>query len=442
MRDLTKGNIYKTFILFAIPMVLSGVLSQCYSVINTILAGKLLGDGALAAIGAISPLDTFINSISWGYGTGIGIYTAHLFGAGKFFRMKSVIVSNFFFVTAVIVLMCGMLLLFRGSIYTFLNIENAILPECDRYFMINMVGKAAVLFVFNSIYVVNAMGDSSFPFLMSVVSTVLNILVSVLSVAMFGMGVEGLALANVLSAAVVSVLYIVWFCQSFKRLGIGRHKAPLNLKVIKETAHYSIFSMLQQSVMYFSSLALSPMVNAIGGAASASYTVTLRIYDVNAAIYQNSAKTLGNYTAQCYGARQYRLLKKGLVVGFVQNVLFVLPVLLVSVFFARQVAMLFYTADAAPVSVEYTITFLRYCMPFLVCNIVANLFHHFFRGIGQMTALLVTTVVGSVARIAISWLLIGPFGIYGYYVGWVLSWVVDALVGWIIYRFGKWRKII
>lgn len=325
-------------------MVLSGVLSQGYSVINTIIAGKLLGDNALAAIGAISLLETFINSVFWGYGTGVGIYTAHLFGGGKYFRMKSMIISNLAFLSAV-------------------------------------------------------------------------------------------------SYAVVSAFYMLKLRKSFKEVGVAGHKTKISFKVIGETCRYSVLSMLQQSVMYLAGLMLSPMVNSIGAAASASYTVTLRIYDVNAVIYQNSAKTLGNYTAQCYGAKKYGLLKKGVRVGFVQNLLFVLPVLLVCVLLPRSVSMLFYTADASPVSVQYTVDFLRYCMPFLVCNIAANLFHHFFRGIGNMTSLLITTLVGSGARLIISWFLIVPFGIYGYYAGWVLSWLLDGLTGVVIYKFGKWRKI-
>lgn len=441
MKDLTKGNIYKTFIIFAVPMVLSGVLSQGYSVINTIIAGKLLGDNALAAIGAISPLETFINSVFWGYGTGVGIYTAHLFGGGKYFRMKSMIISNLAFLSAVIILICSGLLLFRSNIYTLLRLDSTIIADSNRYFIVNTLGKVVMLFSVNCLYIVNAMGDSRFPFFMSLTSASLNILLSVVFILACGMKVEGLALANAVSCAVVSAFYMLKLRKSFKEVGVAEHKTKISFKVIGETCRYSVLSMLQQSVMYLAGLMLSPMVNSIGAAASASYTVTLRIYDVNAVIYQNSAKTLGNYTAQCYGAKKYGLLKKGVRVGFVQNLLFVLPVLLVCVLLPRSVSMLFYTADASPVSVQYTVDFLRYCMPFLVCNIAANLFHHFFRGIGNMTSLLITTLVGSGARLIISWFLIVPFGIYGYYAGWVLSWLLDGLTGVVIYKFGKWRKI-
>lgn len=442
MQDLTKGNIYKTFLLFALPMVLSGILSQCYSVVNTVIAGKLLGEGALGAIGAISPLETFINSLFFGYGNGVGIYIAFLFGAKKYQRMKQVIISNALFLTGVLLLLSALLLFFRQSIYAFFRVDIAILADCDRYFVIHTAGKAIQLFAINCIYIVNAMGDGRFPFFMSVTSTVLNILISVLSITVFGLGVEGIALANIVASAVVSLLYICKLRRNLQKIGAVGGGTVFSLRAIRETSRYSLFIMLQQSVIYFAGLMLSPTINALGSAASASYTVTLRIYDVNATIYQNSAKTLGNYTAQCYGAKRYELLRKGLWVGFAQNMLFVLPILLVSIVCAQSVAMIFYPVDALQTSVDYTVAFLRYCMPFLICNIVANLFHHFFRGIGRMMPLLIATAIGSLARIVISSLLIVPFGIYGYYAGWVLSWVFDGLAGILFYRFGKWRRIL
>ena len=441
MRDLTKGNIYKTFLIFAVPMVLAGVLSQCYSVINTIIAGKLLGDNALAAIGAISPLETFINSAFWGYGTGVGIYTAQLFGAKRYERMKSVIISNNIFISIVIFILSLFLVLFRSNVFAILEIDASIIDDCNGYFVINMLCKAIALFAINCVYLVNGMGDSRFPFLMSLISATLNIAFSVLLVTVFKTGVEGMAIANAFSYLVIAVLYLLKIKKDFKELGILGVKVPINFSSVKETFRFSAFSMLQQSVMYFAGFLLSPMVNSIGAAASASYTVTLRIYDVNASIYQNSAKTLGSYTAQCYGARKYAQIRKGIKVSFLQNCLFVLPVLLCCIFLSTSVASLFYTKEASPVSVGYTVDFLRFCMPFLICNIAANLYHSFFRGIGDMKALFVTTLSGSVARIIVGKMLILPFGIYGYYAGWVLSWIIDGLVGILIYRFGGWRKI-
>lgn len=442
MKNLTNGNIYKTFLLFAIPMVLAGVFSQCYSVVNTILAGKLLGDGALAAIGSVAPLETFLNSIFWGYGSGVGIYVGQLFGAGNYRHMKRVIVSNYLFLSAAVVGVSACLLLLRYPIYSFLQVDLLLLENCNRYFLISTAGRVIVLFSINCIYVINAMGDGVFPLWMSLVSTTLNITVGVVSITQFGLGVEGLALGNVVSSAVVGALYLWKLSRFFKKVGLNRREGSFSFRAVGETCRYSVSTMVQQSVMYLAGLTLSPMVNGIGSAASASYTVSLKIYDISAAVYQNSAKTVGSYTAQCFGAKKYGLIKRGLVVGFVQNLLFVAPFLLVSSLLARPVAMLFFAADASPLAVDYTVAFAQYCIPLLVLNIVANLFHNFFRGVGYMKALLVTTITGSCARIVISWLLIQPFGIYGYYAGWVLSWLFDGAACVLIYFFGKWRRLL
>ena len=433
MKDLTKGNIYKTFILFAIPMVLSGLLSQCYNVVNTIIAGKLLGDGALGAIGAIAPLDTFLNSIFWGYGMGVGVYTAHLFGAKEYYRMKCVIVNNFLMLSGIIVLLSVILLIFRSAVMDFFNVDDAVLSESSRYFTISMVGKVIVLFGINAVQVITAMGDSAFPLYMSILSTLLNIGLGSAFIVFFHMDASALALANVISYSVVGVLYILKMASCFKKLGVYKTKIKSFSEGLLATARYSAFSCLQQSAMYFAGIILSPMVNNIGSAAAASYLVSYRIYDINAAIYQNSSKTLASYTAQCFGAKKYDKLKKGMKVALIQSSVFALPLILISAFFAPSVSGLFFGSDASPEAVTYTINFLRWGLPFIVLNVIANLYHNYFRGIGNMAALLMTSLSGSIARIIMSLILIPACGIYGYYAGWIISWLFDAIVGAAIY---------
>lgn len=87
VKYLYEGNIYKNFMLFAIPMVITGVLSQLYNIVDTVIAGVFLGDQALAAIGALSPLVTFFSSVLWGCGCGFGIYVALLFGKKEYDKM-------------------------------------------------------------------------------------------------------------------------------------------------------------------------------------------------------------------------------------------------------------------------------------------------------------------------------------------------------------------
>lgn len=97
MKDLTRGNIYKTFLLFAIPLMLSGLLSQAYSIVDTMIAGHFLGDAGLSAIGATADLINLASSTFWGINAGLGMLTASLFGAKDFVRMRNTLYSTFLF---------------------------------------------------------------------------------------------------------------------------------------------------------------------------------------------------------------------------------------------------------------------------------------------------------------------------------------------------------
>ncbi|MBQ5901310.1 MAG: hypothetical protein IIW86_05565, partial [Clostridia bacterium] len=189
--------------MFAIPMVLSGLLSQGYSIVNTIIAGKLLGDGALAVIGSVSPLNTFIDAVFWGYGTGVGVYVAHLFGGKKYMDMKSVMINNYVFLSLSGMLISLFVIIFRGAIYDLLNIEKSMISDVNGYFTILMLLKPIMLFAVNCVYCINAMGDSRFPFFMSLISSVTNVSLGIFFITVFNMGVEGLACASALSYFIV-----------------------------------------------------------------------------------------------------------------------------------------------------------------------------------------------------------------------------------------------
>ena len=442
MKDLTSGNIYKNFFVFALPMVLAGVLSQMYHTIDTIIAGNLIGDSALAAIGATSPFVSFINSFFWGYSCGIGIYVANLFGAKKYFRVKNVVINNLLFISFIIILISISTVFFKDLLFSFLQVDTKILKETDIYFTICTLGNIFILLQNTFVHIMNGLGDGSYPLKMSVLCAVLNIAGNIFTVAKLDMGIAGLAVSTVISSAVVILFYCIKLKKCFKTMHCNKHKSMVNRRVIKETLHYSLPTMVQQSVMYFSSMILSPIVNGIGSDATSSYTVILRVYDVNASIYQNSAKTIGSHTAQCYGAKKFERIKKGFYVGVLQNIIFLLPVLFICIFFPNQMCGLFFDDEASKVAVDYSVAFLKYFMPFIILNVLANAYHNFFRAIDRMKALLIATIAGSAARIIFSVIFVRFFGYYGIFIGWVMFWVFDAAFGLLFYRFGSWRKEI
>lgn len=440
VKDLTKGNIYKNFILFAIPMVLSGLLSQGYSIIDTVIAGRYLGAQGLAAIGATAPLITFLSSVFWGFGNGLGVYMAMLFGAKNYRRIKSELDSHLIAINSVILISCGLVIAFRRPIYTMLRIDSEILADADIYFTIYVFGLASVIMNYYGVYIMNAFGSSSFPFAMSLLSAVLNIGGNLLSVAVLHIGVAGLAISSVVSALIVDLFYLFRLRWCYIKFGLSEMRFKFSLRRLSNAFRYCLPTTFQQMVMYLSTLLISPLVNGIGSAASASYTVSIRIYDINASIYQNSAKTVSTYTAQAVGAGKTDKLRRGLLAGLLQGLMFLLPVLLSCALFPRQICSLFFKNGDSPEAISYAVMFLQVYLPWIVINLIANLFHAYYRGVAAMTPLFIATLIGSIARLVASSLLIGPLGMRGMFLGWVISWVADALFGWIFYLSGAWKK--
>ncbi|MBQ8323103.1 MAG: hypothetical protein IJX91_03970 [Clostridia bacterium] len=439
MKDLTKGNIYKTFFLFGLPLVLSGLLSQAYGIIDTAIAGKFLGDRGLAAMGATAPLITFISSLFWGLSSGFSVYVARLFSSGEYKKIKSAVYTMWLIMLIACVSVAVLFISLHAPLFDLLNIEAGLRDAAFRYFAFYVAGLFPIILTTNSVHLLNSFGIGTFPFFMSLLSAVLNVSGNILSIVVLNMGIEGLAIASVLSATVVDVCYFFKFRACFKEMGVPAGKVKLGFKYIKNAMPFSLPNMAQQAVMYFASLALSPLVNGLGVSASASYSVVTRVYDLNTSVYNNSTRAVSNYSAQCVGQKKYDKIKKGVFVGLLQSTAFATPFILLCVIFREPVCSLFFKSDADALTKEYAYLFARQYLPFIYLQLVCNLFHGLFRGVKATGHLFSTTLVGAVSRYLLSLLLIPSMGMSGFYLGWVLSWAVETVLSVVLFFLDGWN---
>ena len=440
MKDLTKGNIYKTFLLFAIPLVLAGFLSQAYNIIDTMIAGKILDYTGLAAIGSTSAFIEFFTSTFCGFGIGFSIYLARLFGAKDYKRLKSAIYINYVLIIAIMLTLSIITVLFKERLFDLLAIDPSVREESGIYFCIYMMGSAFLILNSYGVYLMNAFGSSVYPLVMSILSTFLHIFGNIFAVKILNSGIGGIAASTVVSAVTVDICYFIKLKKCFKKIGVDKYRVKFDLKTVRQSITYSVPACFQQMVMYFSSLVISPMVNAIGSSASAAYIICLKAYNINSILYWNSSKTLSNYISQSIGAGKYENIKKGIKVGFFQGILFLMPFLTVSVVFAKQFCYLFLPAGSTGDVLDMSVTFLKYFMPFIVFNVVNNLFHSFFRGVAAMNYLVIATLVGSLSRIAASFIAIKYFAMNGVYIGWAISWIVECMFSLTVYFTGLWKS--
>lgn len=439
MKDLTKGNIYKTFLLFAIPLILAGFLSQAYSIIDTIIAGRVLSFDGLASIGATSAFIQFFSSVFWGYGLGFSIYLARLFGAKEYKKLKTAIYINYILISAVIFTLSVLTVIFRKPLFDLLAVDPSIRKDASVYFTVYMLGSVFLIIDTISVYVMNSLGSSAYPLFMSMLSTLLHIAGNLFAVKVLKTGVGGIAVSTVISALATNIFYFAKIKKCFKKMGVDKYKIKFDLNELKNTFKYSLPTTFQQMFMYFASVIISPMVNAIGSSASAAYVICLKVFEVNATVYENSAKTVSSYEAQSIGAGKFENIKKGLRVGFLQGMMFFLPVLIISVVFARSFCSVFLPSGSTGEGLEMAVTFVRYFMPFLLFNLVNNLFHSFYRGVASMKLLIISTFVGAFSRIIATYIAVKYYAMNGVYLGWVISWIVECIFSLFVYFAGLWK---
>lgn len=439
MKDLTKGNIYKTFFLFGFPLVLSGLLSQAYATIDTAIAGRFLGDHGLAAMGATAPLIQFLCALFWGYGVGFSTYIARLFGAKDYKKIKSAVYTTVLVLFVICAAVCLLMIGFRNQIMDLLKVDEEIRKDAIEYFVFYVAGLFPIIMTSNGLYIMNAFGIGTFPFFMSILSAALNITGNILSVTVLKMGIKGLALASVFAAVAVDVGYVFKFRSCMKEMEVDGEKAHLGLHYVKSSFSFSLPNMAQQGVMYLASLGIAPLVNSLGAAASASYSVVFRVFEINNSVYSNSTRAVSNYTSQCVGHKKYYRIKRGVWAGLLQAMVLVTPFILVTCLFPEAVCSIFFKADASLEAREYAYLFARRYQPFAYFHLVTNLFHALYRGSKATGHLFFTTFLGALARYVCSLLLMKSYGMEGFYLGWVLSWVIEDIFAVALFFLGKWN---
>ncbi len=437
MKDLTSGNLTKTFLRFAIPAILAGLLGQAYSIINSIIIGQFMGTESLAALGATGEFLSLVDSIFWGYGVGCGIYVAKLFSSGDKLKLRNTIIATLLTESIVAILLGVTLIVFHQPLLDALQVDPLIRKEAAQYFCVIVGGLAIQNFSWLGVYLTNALGISSFPLYMSIITCVVTIAGNLLSVLKWDAGVVGVALSTIFASAIVAVCYVFKFLRIFRELGaVGRFSMA---GYFRGTTPYAIPSMFQQGLIYIANALVTPLINANGFAATAAFSVSRKYYNLVSAIYQNSTKVLANFTSQCTGNGRYDRIRGGIFIILRQSSLFVLPLLLVCALFPTFMASLFFNTDAPIESYNLATPFLQFFLPLILFNLINNLFHSILKGLKATRLLLLASFIGCVTYVSTGYLLEPVWGLYGIYAALALSWIVEAIFAIIIYFSGRWQ---
>ena len=310
-RDLTKGNVTASLLLFACPMILGNLLQQLYNIVDTWVVGRFVGADALAAVGSAYSLMTFLTSVLIGLCMGSGALLSYYSGRGDGRKLRSCMMSSFVLVGLISLGLNLLVFVMKDPILYLLRIPEELFDLMGRYVSIVFVGIFFV-FLYNFFaFVLRAVGNSVVPLVFLGLASVMNVVLDVYFVLGLDAGLEGAAWATVAAQVFsgVGLGIYTWVKESRFRFSLREFLAEE--KPLREILRFSVVTSAQQSVMNFGILMIQGLVNSFGKSVMAAFAAAVKIDTFAYMPAQEFGNAFSIFVSQNYGAGEKGRLKKG-----------------------------------------------------------------------------------------------------------------------------------
>lgn len=433
-KDLTQGNVTKSILLFAAPMILGNLLQQCYNIVDMLIVGRALGAGALAAVGAAYTLMTFLTSVLIGMCMGSGTVFSFYFGKGDDRRMKEGMTASFLFITAVTIAMNILVFAAIDPILRLLKIPADIHEMMREYVWIIFWG-IFFIFLYNYFaFALRAVGNSVIPLWFLGISSVANIVLDVVLVMGIHMGVAGAAWATVLSQIIAGagIGFYTWIKEPLLRFPMGVRSIMESRKSLPEIVHFSLAASIQQSVMNFGILMIQGLVNSFGTAVMAAFAAAVKIDSFAYMPAQEFANAFSIFISQNRGAGKQDRVDQGVRSSVKMSMLFCIVVSVFVVLMAKYLMMIFIQPTETEI-IQIGIGYLRIEGTFY-CGIgLLFLWYGYYRAIGQPEMSVVLTVISLGTRVLLAYTLapVEGIGVYGIWWAIPIGWFLADVTGYV-----------
>lgn len=438
MHDLTTGKPGKLILQFATPMLIGNIFQQMYNVTDSIIVGKFLGKEALAAVGASFPLIFMLISFIIGIATGFTIIIAQYFGAKDLEKIRRSIDTMYIFLFFASLLIMVLGITFSGAIFRLIRLPEEVIPQATLYMNIYLTGMI-FFFGFNGTSaVLRGLGDSKTPLYFLVISTLTNIIFDLLFIVVFKWGIEGAALATVLSQAGAFITLILYLNRKHELVKLTWRKMFWDKVIFLQSVRIGVPTGFQQTFVSLGMLALLRIVNDYGTIAVAAYSVAGRIDGLAALPAMNFGQALSSYTGQNIGANKIPRVKLGLVATlYMSTTVAVVTSILVMLF--REPLMALFTNDSEVIAIgaRYLLIVGGFYIMFSGMFVIGGV----MRGAGDtIVPMFITLFSLWIIRIPIAWFLSGRIGIDGIWWAIPIAWFFGMVFSYIYYRMGKWKN--
>ena len=396
--DLMNGPIFKSLFIFMLPILVSCLFQQLYNTVDTMIVGNVLGDTALAAIGACGAIYELLVGFGIGIGNGLAIVAARAYGAGDEDQLKQTVAGSI-----VIGIIASAVITLAGAaglhpLLELLDTPAEILEDAYGYIIIIDFG-VIVMFAYNLCAgLLRAIGNSFMPLVFLILSSVLNVILDLWFIAALGMGVAGAGVATVISQGVSVALCILYVFRSARLLLPGKKHFHVESRLYWELFSQSISMGLMSSIVSAGSVVLQYGINGLGTLTIAGHTAARKLFSFTSMPLISMANAGSTFVSQNRGAAQPERVRKGMRTMYLCSVVIMAAEVVLMQLFARQLVQLI-SGSSAPLVLENGARYLMWNAPFYAVLGVLLCTRYALQSLGQKVLPLFSSVIELVGKV-------------------------------------------
>lgn len=440
-KDLTVGKSSTVLWQFCLPLFGSIIFQQLYNIADSFVAGKFVGENALAAVGNSYEVTLIFIAFAFGCNIGCSVIVSQLFGAREYKDLKTAVYTTLISGSVLCVLLMAVGIIFCTDLLTLINTPEAVMADSKLYLDIYIFGLPFVFFYNIATGIFSALGDSKTPFIFLVCSSLSNIGVDILFVTAFNMGVSGVAWATFICQGVSCVLAMLFVFRRLATIKTQEKPAAFSWNLFKRIAVVAVPSILQQSFISVGNIIIQGIINNFGASVMAGYSASIKLNNLVITSLTTLGNGISNFTAQNLGAGKLKRVSEGFRAGLKLVWLLCVPLTLLYLFAGKYLVYVFMdnpTGTAMDVGVEI----LRILSPFYFVVSAKLAADGVLRGAGMMKKFMIATFTDLILRVVLAEVLsrIQELGATGIWLAWPIGWTVAMVVSILFYRTGSWRK--
>lgn len=434
VRDMTKGSVAPILLKFSLPLLVSVIFQQMYSIADSVIAGRCINKDALSAIGASYPITMIFLAVGTGMNIGCSVVISTLFGAKNYKQMKTAVYTSLISTAGLATVLTVAGYLTSSLFLRLLGTDNSIFKDSQTYLNIYVFG-LLFLFIYNICTgIFTALGDGNTPLYFLIGSSLGNIALDLLFVAVLKMGVAGTAWATFICQGICSVLAFIVLTRRIAKIQ-SRRFHYFSWKTLGKIASMSIPSILQQSFVSVGQLFIQSLVNSCGTDVVAGYASAIKLNTFAILSFSAVGNSVSTFTAQNIGAGEYKRVRKGFRVGALLCVGIAVLFAFVYVIFSNGLIYLFMDKSHGDTeaAAEAGRHFMTVVAPFYFSVALKMIGDGVLRGGRRIRSFMVTTFSDLILRVAFAFILKPHFGATGIWLSWPVGWVISGLISISLY---------